>query len=207
MNVYDFDGTICYPDSSIHFAVFCMNHHPHLWLTFAPKTIINQILYKAGKMTRTRMMREFFTILQIKDFDQLIEEYWDSHIKNISSWYLAQKKEDDLIISASPSCIIGPVARRLGVQFVATEYDREFGVFTDNLMYARGKARYMIDHGFPVIDNFYSDDLSDTPIALCAEMAFMVTDKAQKITDWPHLDPQTLKKVHRKIQTGWTIHL
>ena len=112
-----------------------------------------------------------------------------------------------MIISASPSCIIGPIARRLGVRFVATEYDREFGVFMDNLMFAKGKARYMIDHGFPVIDNFYSDSLADTPIALCAEKAHMVVNKAQTVIDWPHLDPETMKKVRRKIDTGWNVHL
>ena len=112
-----------------------------------------------------------------------------------------------MIISASPSCIIGPIARRLGVRFIATEYDREFGVFTDNLMFAKGKAQYMIDHGFPVIDNFYSDSLADTPIALCAEKAHMVMNKAQTVVDWPHLDPETMKKVRRKIDTGWNVHL
>ncbi len=29
-------------------------------------------------------------------------------------------------------------------------------------MYAREKAKYIFDHGFPVIDNFYSDSLADT---------------------------------------------
>ena len=207
MNVYDFDGTIFYPDSSIQFAIFCMNRHPHLWLTFFPKAIINLIRYKKGKMTRALMMRKFFSILRVKDFDRLITLYWDKHEKNISSWYLAQKKPDDLIISASPTCIIEPIARRLGVRCVATEYDREFGVFTDNLMFAKGKARYIIDQGFPVIDNFYSDDLADTPLALCAEKAHLVTDKAQRVTDWPHLDAETLETVHRKIDTGWNIHL
>lgn len=207
MNVYDFDGTICYPDSSVNFAIYCMNRHPRLWFTFFPKALWNLLLYKKGKMTRALMMRKFFTILQLKDFDRLIERYWDTHEKNISAWYLAQKKPDDLIISASPSCIIGPIAQRLGVRFVATEYDREYGVFTDNLMFAKGKARYMIDHGFPVIDNFYSDSLADTPIALCAEKAHMVVNKAQTVIDWPHLDPETMKKVRRKIDTGWNVHL
>ena len=152
-------------------------------------------------------MRRFFSILRIRDFDRLIERYWDKHEKNISAWYLKQKRPDDLIISASPSCVIAPIARRLGVRFVATEYDREFGVFTDNLMFAKNKARYMIDHGFPVIDNFYSYSLADTPLALCAEKAHMVTEKAQKVVDWPQLDAETMKEVRRKIDTGWTVHI
>ena len=131
MNVYDFDGAICYPDSSVNFAICCMSRHPRLWFAFFPKALWNLLLYKKGKMTRALMLRKFFTILHLKDFNRLIERYRDTHEKNNSAWYLAQKKPDDLIISASPSCIIGQIARRLGVRFVATEYDREFGVFTD----------------------------------------------------------------------------
>ena len=208
MNVYDFDGTIYHPDASVGFAFWCMNRHPSMWFTFFPKALKYVILYKKGKMTRCEMMRKFFSFLKdIDDFDTQIERFWDKHEKNISAWYLAQKKPDDLILTASPSCIIKPIAKRLGVQYAATEYDREFGVFVDNLMFAKGKARYMIDRGFPLIENFYSDSLADTPIALCAEKAYFVTDKAQKVNDWPHLDAETMKEVRRKIDTGWTIHI
>ena len=154
------------------------------------------------------MMRRFFSFLgKIDDFDAQIERFWDRHEKNISAWYLAQKKPDDLIISASPTCIIEPIAKRLGVQCVATEYDREYGVFLNNLMMAKEKAKYIIDKGFPVIEHFYSDSLADTPLALLAEKAHLVTDRAQKVTDWPDQDGETMEKVRRKINTGWTIHL
>lgn len=90
---------------------------------------------------------------------------------------------------------------------MATEYDREYGVFLNNLMYAKEKAKYMIDHGFPVIDNFYSDSLADTPLALCAEKAHFVTNKATTVSDWPDLDAETTAKVKEKIDTGWSVHL
>ena len=86
---------------------------------------------------------------------------------------------------------------------MATEFDREYGVFTNNLMYAREKAKYMIDNGFPVIENFYSDSLADTPLALCAEKAHLVTNNARTVTDWPELDAKTMAKVKKKIDTGW----
>ncbi|MDD6197241.1 MAG: hypothetical protein PUB12_10215 [[Clostridium] aminophilum] len=73
----------------------------------------------------------------IDDFDEQIEKFWDKHISRVSAWYLAQKRPDDMIISASPNCIIKPAARRLGVNFMATEYDRDVGAFVDNLMFAR----------------------------------------------------------------------
>ena len=208
MNIYDFDGTIFPGDCSIGFFFFCLKSHPKLWKTYFPKTMRNLYLRKKGRINEAQMQREFFGYLTlVDDFDEQIVKYWDINEKKISAWYLAQKRPDDLIISASPNCIIEPIANRLGVRFMATDFDREFGVFLNKMKYAKEKARYIIDQGYPVIENFYSDSLADTPLALCAEKAHLVTDKAQRITDWPDLDKDTLEKVHRKTNTGWTIHL
>ena len=208
MNVYDFDGTIFYSDCAVGFAFWCIKRHPKLLVTFMPGMIKTLILYKFGKVPNYRLQRKMFSYLtMIDDFDTQIEKYWDKYESRISKWYLAQKKPDDLIISASPDCIIGPIAKRLGVNSVATEYDREYGVFLNNLMYAKEKARYIFDHGFPVIENFYSDSLADTPLALCAEKAYLVKDHATTVVDWPKLEDETVKTVKDKIDTGWRIHL
>ena len=208
MNVYDFDGTIYYPDCVLSFGMWCAIKHPRLWFTFLPKAFFYLTLYILGIMPRYRFERKGFGFLgMVDDLDEQLEKFWDKHEKRISKWYLAQKKPDDLIISASPECIIAPIAKRLGVSYVATEYDREYGVLLNNLMYAKEKARYIFDRGFPVINEFYSDSLSDTPIALCAEKAFYVTHRAQKVSDWPELDRKTLDRVHSKIDTGTDIHL
>lgn len=208
MNVYDFDGTIFYSDCSIGFALWCMKRHPKLWFTFLPGMIKSLIMHKMGKLPNYLLQRKMFSYLtMIDDFDIQIERYWDKYENRISAWYLAQKRPDDLIISASPDCIIGPIANRLGVKHIATEYDREYGVFMNNLMYAKEKARYIIDHGFPVIENFYSDSLADTPLAMCAEKAHLVKDHATTVVDWPELDNETMKTVKDKIDTGWSIHL
>lgn len=208
MNVYDFDKTIFAGDCSIGFGFWCMKHHPKLYFTFFPKALKNLILCKMKKMPEYLMQREFFGYLTlIDDFDEQIVRYWDKNEKKIAPWYLAQKRDDDLIISASPTCIIEPIAKRLGVNFMATEYDRKYGVILNNLMYAKEKAQYIIDHGFPVIDNFYSDSLADTPLALCAEKAFLVKDNTQTVVDWPELDEETMKKVKEKVDTGWRVHV
>ena len=208
MNVYDFDGTIFFSDCSIGFARWCMARRPKLWFTYLPHVVKGLIQYKTGKIPNHKMQRKMFSFLtQIDDFDVQIERYWDKYENRISAWYLAQKKPDDLIISASPACIIGPIAKRLGVNYVASEFDREYGVFLNNLMYAKEKARYILDHGFPMIENFYSDSLADTPLALCAEKAHLVTDHASTVIDWPDLDPDTVNKVKKKIDTGWSVHL
>lgn len=208
MNVYDFDGTIYPTDCSIDFFFWCMKGHPKLWVTYFPKTIRNLVLRKMGKMTEATMQREFFGYLTlVDDFDEQIKRYWDKNEKRIASWYLQQKRPDDLIISASPNCIIEPIANRLGVRFMATDFDREFGVFLNKMKYAKEKARYIIDQGFPMIENFYSDSLADTPLALLAEKAHLVTNKASTVIDWPELDKETMKKVRKKIDTGWNSYV
>lgn len=208
MNAYDFDETIFYPDCSVLFARWCAKRHPKLYFTYLPKVVKSLLQYKKGKLPRYKFERTFFSFLkQVDDFDEQIEKFWDKNECRISRWYLEQKRSDDLIISASPACIIAPIARRLGVNYVATDYDREYGVFVDNLMYAKEKAKYIIDQDFPVIENFYSDSLADTPLALLAEHAHLVKDKAQTVVDWPKLDVETLKVVRDKINTGWNIHL
>ena len=208
MNVYDFDGTIFPTDCSIGFCFWCMKRHPKMWFKFFPKLVKTLIQKKRGKISESKMQRKFFGYLTlVKDFDVQIEKYWNKNEKRIASWYLAQKSPDDLIISASPTCVIEPIAKRLGVHFMASDYDREYGVFVNNLMYAKEKAKYIIDHGFPVIDNFYSDSLADTPLALCAEKAHLVSNKARTVSDWPDLDKETMKKVKKKIDTGWSQHI
>lgn len=208
MNVYDFDGTI-YPDNcTVSFGLWCMRRQPALCVTFGPRVLWSFFKYKLGRIPNYRMQRELFRYLtMVKDFDVSIERFWDVHEKKIVRWYLDQKRSDDLIISSSPACIIEPIARRLGVQCVATDYDREMGVFVDNLMYAKEKARYIYDQGFPVIDNFYSDSLADTPLALCAEKAHLVKNRGTEVVDWPDLDPKTVEIVRKEIDTGWKIHL
>ena len=208
MNVYDFDGTIFYSDCAIGFALWCIKRHPKLLVTFMPGMIKTLILYQMRKIPNYQLQRKMFSYLtMIDDYDTQIEKYWDKYESRISKWYLEQKRPDDLIISASPDCIIGPIAKRLGVRYVATEYDREYGVFLNNLMYAREKAKYIYDHGFPLIENFYSDSLADTPLALCAEKAYLVKDHGTTVVDWPELDDETMKKVKDKIDTGWRIHV
>lgn len=208
MNVYDFDGTIFYSDCAIGFALWCIKRHPKLLVTFMPGMIKTLILYQMRKIPNYQLQRKMFSYLtMIDDYDTQIEKYWDKYESRISKWYLEQKRPDDLIISASPDCIIGPIAKRLGVRYVATEYDREYGVFLNNLMYAREKAKYIYDHGFPLIENFYSDSLADTPLALCAEKAYLVKDHGTTVVDWPELDDKTMKTVKDKIDTGWRIHL
>jgi len=204
MNVYDFDGTLFYPNATFKFALWCIFRHPVLLFSYVPYMLTQALLYKLGKLPYHKFIRVFFGYMpKLKDLEGEIEKFWDWNEKYIAKWYLAQKRSDDLIISGSPECLIKPIADRLGVKLMATLYDPELGVLYGNLMLAKSKSRFIIDMGMPVIENFYSDSLSDTPIALCAEHAFLVTKMATKPVPWPELTPEKMKEIKKELNTGW----
>lgn len=199
MNVYDFDKTIFYPDSMLQFAAFCLKRHPKLCFSYLPgllKVLIKNLL---GKEKETVLHARLNSIVRyLENPDEDVEKYWLKYEKNISEWYLRQKKSDDLIISASPEYLLKPLTDKLGIQLIATIVDKETGLMIGNVRIAREKAKYIIEKDMPLIDNFYSDSLSDTPLALLAEQAFIVKDKAQRVEPWPHLKDVS-KQVHKKI--------
>ena len=130
----------------------------------------------------------------VPDFDKSIEAFWDREEKHIREWYLKQKKEDDLVISASPECIVKPMTDRLGIRLIGSDYDWKENRFTGPCMYGRHKSTCLIRNGMfleNVIDEFYSDSIYDTPLALCAEKAFLVKNKAREITPWPKVSELT----------------
>lgn len=199
MNVYDFDKTIFYPDSMLQFCSFCLRRHPKLMFNYLPKLLRSLIKNMMGKEKEVVLHAKLNSIIKYLDNpDEDIKKYWDKYEKNISQWYLDQKKPDDLIISASPEYLLKPLTDKLRIKLIATIVDRETGTMIGNVRLAREKAKYIIEQDMPMIDNFYSDSLSDTPLALLAEQAFIVKDKAQRVEPWPHLKDVS-KIVHKKI--------
>lgn len=199
MNVYDFDKTIFYPNSMVKFGFFCFKRHPKIFFTYFCPTIPKVFKYLFKKTTKNALYGYMSSLIKhLKNPDKDIADFWVKYEKNISAWYLKQKKDDDLIITGSPEYLIKPIADKLGVNVVGTIIDRETGLMIGNIMMAKEKAKCIIEKDMPVIDNFYSDSLSDTPIALLADHAFIVTNKARNVEEWPHiidLVPKIKKKI------------
>lgn len=107
---------------------------------------------------------------------------------------MAQKKESDIIISGSPKCLLEPIAKRLNVNLIATELDIEYKVVIGKIMLNREKARVIIGRGITHIDNFYSDSLSDTSVALLADHAYLVIDKGTKLVPWPNFENDKIRE-------------
>lgn len=183
-NVYDFDGTIYSGDSTLDFYVFCLMKRP-LILTRLPKTIAYFIKFKLNLCSRIDFKLQFYSFLsEIDNADSYIEAFWDKNIYKIKDWYFKQKQISDIIISASPEFLLKPVCNKLGVEgLIASKVE----VYTGKILgkNCRGEEKVnRICEEFPncKIKQFYSDTLSDEPMAKIAENAYFV--KKNKIYEW-----------------------
>lgn len=176
MNVYDFDQTIYYGDSTRDFYFFCLKRNKSI-VKYLPMQGFYAIKFALKIMPKTKFKEKFYSFFKaIPDIDKAVAEFWESHEKNIKDWYLKQKKDDDLIISASPEFLLQPVCSRLNVGLIASRVDKLSGETEGENCYGEEKVKRFYLWGGGKIDKFYSDSFSDTPLALLADEAFLVKD-------------------------------
>lgn len=189
MNVYDFDKTIYDGDSTADFIFFCIKRHPKTLLNL-PLTAWSYLLYITGIYSKTRFKENMYRFLvYISDIDGELEKFWSVHKKKIKKWYFEQKREDDLIISASPEFLLKPVCRELKVLLIASVVDKKNGKYTGENCHGAEKVRRMYERiPNPRVEEFYSDSLSDTPLAEEAERAFLVNGNKRVPWDFSQTD-------------------
>lgn len=184
MNVYDFDKTIYGGDSTIDFYVYCIKKHPKILLCL-PSQMMAVCRYKMHKINKTIFKEHFFCFLKkLKDPQSDVVNFWNKNENKIKNWYLKQKKSNDLIISASPQFLLEEICCRIGiVELIASQVDIHNGKFYGENCYGKEKCRRFHEcKGNEKIDKFYSDSLSDMPLAEIAESAFLI--KKNKINLW-----------------------
>ena len=183
MNVYDFDETIYSNDSTIDFIKFCLRNYKKTFLAL-PGGALGLGLFTLRVISKKSYKQRVFRFLKhVPDIDSAIEAFWDKNEKKIHSWYLDQKKSNDVIISASPEFLLAPICQKLDVKLIASRVDKHTGVFTGENCYGAEKVkRFELEFDISEIDDFYSDSLTDKPLADLAKKAYFIRDG--KITDW-----------------------
>lgn len=185
MNTYDFDQTIYEPDSSYSFYMYCLKKHPSAVLRTMPKTLVFSMQYARKKISTKKLKEHLFSFLRyLSDVDRTVADFWEEHRSGIGQWYLTQKREDDIIISASPEFLLRPIAETLGVRLIATPMDKHSGAIMGENCHDKEKVRrFQAEYPGAHTERFYSDSLSDTPMAELADEAFLVTKG--KLSPWP----------------------
>ena len=184
MNVYDFDGTIYDGDSTVDFYFYCIQRKPILILHL-PQQLFHFLGY-ALKLEKKEKFKEtvYYMMTQMPEMEKWIVRFWDKNMSKIKSFYLNQKKSDDLVISASPEFLVQVACDRLQIRALASRVNAKTGKHDDGIN-CHGKRkverfRELFPHD--QIHQFYSDSYSDNPLATLAKEAFFV--KGTKILPW-----------------------
>lgn len=185
MNAYDFDQTIFQPDSSYCFVMFCLRRHPLALLKTLPGVTSTELKLLLKKTDTKALKERIFSFLPVlEDVDAEVAAFWRLYRANLEPWYLSQRRPGDLIISASPEFLLRPIAEELGAELIATVMDKHTGrILGENCHDAAKVRRFREVYGDARPERFYSDSLSDSPMAKISESAFLV-DKG-KISPWP----------------------
>ncbi|MBO4896853.1 MAG: haloacid dehalogenase-like hydrolase [Clostridia bacterium] len=184
MNVYDFDKTIYNGDSTRDFYYFCLRRHPVI-IKYLPYQGFMYFRFSLLKnISKTRFKEKFYSFFKcIKNIDDEVNLFWDTHSDNVKKWYLENKNESDLVISASPEFLLTPICKKLGINLIASRVDKLSGKTEGENCYGEEKVnRLKTEHPGFHIEEFYSDSRSDKPLANLAEKAFIV--KGNKISKW-----------------------
>ena len=175
MNIYDFDHTVYDGDSSVDFYLFVLCRKPCL-IVFLPFQIWGMALFLFGIYSKERMKEIFFIFIRYVSLDKMTTHFWERSRRKIKSWYLQQKQDSDIIISASPDFLLEPVVcGYLGVALIASRIDTTTGKYIGKNCFGEEKIKRLYEL-YPdcIIENFYSDSCTDTPLARLAKSAFLV---------------------------------
>lgn len=183
---YDFDDTIYNGDSTRDFIFYCLKRQPSL-IRFVPRWGWNALLWKVfGLKSKTQFKEKLYSFFAaIEDIDAYVSDFWQSHLDNIKGWYLQQKREDDIIISASPEFLLRPAIEKLGIQYlIASRVDNKTGKYTGENCWGDEKVkRFTAQMPEATIESFYSDSRSDTPMArLATGKSYLVS--GDTLTEW-----------------------
>ena len=186
MNVYDFDNTVFYGDSTFRFYRYCLLRHPSMLLRLPVLAFDALFLLKKDKQRFKQ--RAFGFLKRLKDPEGTVTRFWDKNIRRVKPFYLQKMRDDDVIISASPEFLIVPAVKRLGnATVMASPIDIHTAVYSGPNCHGEEKVRrYRQKYGEAPIDEFYSDSHSDDPMAAIAVKAYMV--KGDDIFPWPDKD-------------------
>ena len=181
MNVYDFDKTIYPVDSTAQFYLWCLRRYPACRRTL-PFTAWAFFCMGTRLKTKTKSKEIFYRFLRHVP-PEAPQLFWQEHIGDIRPWYYAQRRPDDLVISASPEFLLEPAARMLEFALIASPVEQATGKYRGENCHGPEKVR-RFRAAFPDgrIDRFYSDSHSDDPLAALAREAFLV--KGERLLPW-----------------------
>ena len=117
--------------------------------------------------------------------EERLREFWAGHLSKLKSWYPGLHRDDDVVISASPEFLVLPACKALHISRVmGSPVDMHTGKYTGaNCSGPEKPLRFRERYPNSEVENFFSDSLSDTPMAEISRQAYLV--KGDNFFPWP----------------------
>lgn len=179
MKAFDFDNTIYDGECSLDFFMYCLKRKKSL-IRYLPAVTAKALKYKTGRVS-TDEVNEFVEFILNVFFDNCenltehVNSFWLINSKKLKPAILNMIGENDVIISASPRFLFDGINDKLKTKnIICTEIDMEKRKIAF-LCYSENKVKAFCQHfGKASIDEFYTDNLNDTPMINIAQKAFLV---------------------------------
>lgn len=185
MNVYDFDKTIYDGDCTVDFYLYCLKKYPVVYKKI-PEVLWYGLLFKLGFVKKKDFKSRFFKFATLlPDLNSAVADFWSVNKNKIKKFYKETQREDDVIISASPVFILEEICKIQGINHLyATNVDLKTGKIIGENCYGEEKVERFYQAGYEKdsIDEFYSDSLSDSPLAEISKKAYIVI--GEKLIPW-----------------------
>ena len=180
MRVFDFDNTIYDGESGVDLFLYFLKKDTKGLMKYAPKFFEGFLKYKKAKITVDEMMEDYSFILkeysqQIDDIYGEFEKFWDLNEENVKNFYRHIQKDDDVIVSACPVCLLKIICDRIGIKnYIGSDINPLTGEMK-NICYKDNKVKAYRDvYGDTPIDEFFTDSISDVAMIEISDNVFWV---------------------------------
>lgn len=181
LNVYDFDKTIYQKDCSIEFWKFCLNKKK-LLIFILPYQGLMFFLNKLGLISIEKCKEDFFYFLKLlkrNEIENLVLKFWEKEIKNLNKELkeiILKSELENICISASPEFLLKIPCEKLKINLIiGTKYNMDtYKIEGKNCKGKEKIERLNLEKDKYIIENFYSDSLSDIPLFKIAKNKFIL---------------------------------
>ncbi|MDR3051767.1 MAG: haloacid dehalogenase-like hydrolase [Oscillospiraceae bacterium] len=185
IDVYDFDGTLFYGDSTVHFWLYCLRKKPAL-ARFLPAQLWAVTLTALRVWRWQRAKGLFLCFFRGIDATDMARRFWDDPRtqKRLMPWFQPQHSELPVVIaSASPEVTLAPIAARYGAALlVGTQVDASTGALLGPNCRGQEKINRLQAAlpGFRVRAMYTDSVRADGPLLRLAQQRYLVRGRQVK---------------------------
>lgn len=180
MNAYDFDDTIYDGESMYDFFFLCLKKDLTLF-RYIPEVTYRLLQYKRNHLKLDQLIHTAEKIVELFlkrnhiAIDELAEQFWKRNYHKLKPQFLKQLKKEDVIITGAPRFVIEPIQKELKVKnIICTEVDLEKFQITFLCLKENKVKAFLKKYPNQMIENFYTDSLSDVPMMKYAKNVYFV---------------------------------